>query len=573
MVRCSGNQNTFTDYELPKEKSAAPDWMVERLRTDKRQKCNTCSPPPIWKTESGNFDMPAGPEVSYGIPFRWSASRLLAADVREMVCGSRHNQTQECNSLLNLREGGAFSSREDFARGFFGPDNLAQSLFSFKTTENWPDIKEAMLNFSRELEDTLDEELFLWGGKEAPGWIACTQANSTCYGTMTKSEWYNRDIRAQKCNAVFEEQVRLGRVNSTAQGIDICNLNSRTEELCKILQTARINIAQANCIYAGSCADKLFVYTPGMYSSSNRDFVRTTVLDFYEMFGRSGEAFSFTNTTWDEEKVCPLDDFEMELKVRNEAMKTSCASVQLDTMKKALRMVRIVVDKIAEAVYIEFQIIICFFRLLIPNSSSEDIQQVVVEIQFWFNKLITFMIKAVEELANILYQIVFDTGPFGQALKVVIEILCFIVWIIIQAWNYFICHVLKIFVVPLLEGLVSIIEGIVSIIGQGWEVVNGLRELVRMMYDMNCDVQVNCTFPQTKTPGIEFGALPVATRCWADYSPEIDSTDAFSCTRSDTCRVSELDYGTSLDYKTGLLLEDGNQIVCDQVTPHVTLQL
>jgi hypothetical protein len=127
--------------------------------------------------------------------------------------------------------------------------------------------------------------------------------------------------------------------------------------------SARVKVATANCIYAGACAPQLFVYTPGMYSSSNRDFVRTTVLDFYEMFRQVANdpddlsAFSFTNDTLDEDRVCPLDDFEMELKVRNEAMKPSCASVQLDTMKKALRMVRIVVDKMAEAAYIMIQII------------------------------------------------------------------------------------------------------------------------------------------------------------------------------------------------------------------------
>ena len=92
--------------------------MVQKLKKEKRQKCNTCSAPPKFKTESGNFDMPAGPEVSYGIPFRWSASRLLAADVKEMICGSRHNNTEGCHSLLNLT--GAFSSREAFAKAFFG---------------------------------------------------------------------------------------------------------------------------------------------------------------------------------------------------------------------------------------------------------------------------------------------------------------------------------------------------------------------------------------------------------------------------------------------------------------------
>ena len=133
-----------------------------------------------------------------------------------------------------------------------------------------------------------------------------------------------------------------------------------------------------------------------------------------------------------------------------------------------------------------------------------------------------------------------------------------------QAWNYFACHVLKLFVAPLLEIIVGIIGAIVRIIGQGWDAVNFLNKLIQGIYDLNCDVPVECDFPERKARDIQFGALPVATRCWADYSPEIDSTDAFSCTRSDTCRVAGLTYGTTLDYSTGILLEDGNQIVCDQ---------
>ena len=119
-----------------------------------------------------------------------------------------------------------------------------------------------------------------------------------------------------------------------------------------------------------------------MYSSSNKDFVRTSVMDFYEMFRQTASsandmsAFGFTNETLVTERVCPLDDFEMALKVRNEAMKSSCASVQLDTLKKVLRIIRIVVDKMVEFTYIEFQIIICFFRMLIPGSSQSDINQV-----------------------------------------------------------------------------------------------------------------------------------------------------------------------------------------------------
>jgi hypothetical protein len=47
---------------------------------------------------------------------------------------------------------------------------------------------------------------------------------------------------------------------------------------------AQVKVFEANCIFAGVCAPQVFVYSPGMYSSSNKDFVRGTVTSFYEMF-------------------------------------------------------------------------------------------------------------------------------------------------------------------------------------------------------------------------------------------------------------------------------------------------
>ena len=52
----------------------------------------------------------------------------------------------------------------------------------------------------------------------------------------------------------------------------------------QVLKAAQVKVAQANCIFAGLCAPQVFVYSPGMYSSSNKDFVRGTVSSFYEMF-------------------------------------------------------------------------------------------------------------------------------------------------------------------------------------------------------------------------------------------------------------------------------------------------
>ena len=54
--------------------------------------------------------------------------------------------------------------------------------------------------------------------------------------------------------------------------------------LLQVIMAARKKVFEANCIFAGVCAPQVFVYSPGMYSSSNQDFVRGTVSSFYEMF-------------------------------------------------------------------------------------------------------------------------------------------------------------------------------------------------------------------------------------------------------------------------------------------------
>ena len=84
VARCfaSTGSLTFVDYELKREMSSAPDWMVDHMKVE-RTRCNAqecsaashASNPSSWKLEGDERNLPHGPEVSYGIPFRWSTSR------------------------------------------------------------------------------------------------------------------------------------------------------------------------------------------------------------------------------------------------------------------------------------------------------------------------------------------------------------------------------------------------------------------------------------------------------------------------------------------------------------------
>ena len=135
------------------------------------------------------------------------------------------------------------------------------------------------------------------------------------------------------------------------------------------------------------------------------------------------------------EQVCPMDNMEWDLKVRNQAMKQGCASVQMDGLKRALFMVRIVVDTIVQVTYIILQIIICLFRMCIPLLGESGMGQIVAELEFWFNKLIIIMVQSIKKLADMLFNLIFSSGPLGSVMKTILYWCCKILQILIQVWN------------------------------------------------------------------------------------------------------------------------------------------
>jgi hypothetical protein len=123
-------------------------------------------------------------------------------------------------------------------------------------------------------------------------------------------------------------------------------------------------------------------------------------------------------------------------------------------------------------------------------------------------------------------------------------------------------YLLKPIVVPCLRFLASIIARIVYFFRLDDRILQLIYEIVNYIGNIKCNQNLSCDYPTSDKYDVEFGALPVATRCWANFDPDIDTSNAFSCTASDTCRVSTLGFGDSLD-EYGNLGEDGNQIVCD----------
>jgi hypothetical protein len=173
-------------------------------------------------------------------------------------------------------------------------------------------------------------------------------------------------------------------------------------------------------------------------------------------------AFSFSNDTDADDRVCPLDSMEWQLKVRNQAMKKGCSSVQMDGLKKALYMIRVVVNTIVQVYYMILQMAICLMRLVIPITGETAINQIITELNFWFNKLLLIVIEAVKQLANLLFNLIFTSGPLGTLFKFIVEAMCKIIQFIIWIWNETACQLLKPVVIPFLRYLANLLNRILS---------------------------------------------------------------------------------------------------------------
>jgi hypothetical protein len=130
-----------------------------------------------------------------------------------------------------------------------------------------------------------------------------------------------------------------------------------------------------------------------------------------------------------------MDNMEWELKVRNQAMKRGCASVQMDGLKQALYMVRTVVDTFVKSLYIMMQIAVCLLRLLLPSPGDSVVGQVIAEMNFWFNELIIITVESVKRLADLLFNLIFSSGRLGETLKTIVQWICKLMQVLLWVWN------------------------------------------------------------------------------------------------------------------------------------------
>ena len=285
-------------------------------------------------------------------------------------------------------------------------------------------------------------------------------------------------------------------------------------------------IAGINCAASGSaaCLEKRFFYTPSTFSSSNQQFVRDTVREFY---------LRFAPPSLDAAAVCPQEDESTrELVRQNALLRTRCGSVALESVKDGIQAARRSIDNLMQIVFSVLNIALDFMQLTAQlDGGARD--SVFGDLMYWFRKLVADMGDGLRSMGDVLFKIVFDTSPVGRALKEVVKVLCSLVaWLVNNVWNNFMCPMVQVLAPPLInvftvwlrymKEIVGVVDSIACSLGGCLNVagifdgiIDGLDGFKRSIESghISCNVDFPGTCFQDDSDEAVVASLPVATRC------------------------------------------------------------
>eukprot|EP00961_Rhodomonas_salina_P295680 3935694-Rhodomonas_salina.1 len=275
--RLHGKNETHTNitcddghrYTLDRERSRPPSWVAEHARTARRR-CADADEPPTFRTPGGaSMHAPS----SFGVHARISAERFLASDLHHMLCEKRG---LNCTGLL-AADGWATGEflqalLEDPSRLFTQPLPNATN-----STPARPAGDEALWEVpwvSCRRQEPRD--ISCLGGPPCEGDDGAYRINN-CTGNIPRAEWMDATRRPDACR---REMTAAGD-EALAMNITLCDLDGVTAELCRVIAEAEADLVEAACLAAGACRRDTFYYYPGMYSTTNEEFVRETVQELY----------------------------------------------------------------------------------------------------------------------------------------------------------------------------------------------------------------------------------------------------------------------------------------------------
>jgi hypothetical protein len=360
-----------TKMTLNKEKSTPLPDMVQAIKS-KRSKCNQCSPPPVF-TDAARQTIT--PESSFGIPFRFSPSRAVAAELRRLLCGG-----STCPVAFNEE---AWTNEEFMsnlltspARLFASPSPALEDNTPLASTGPW------------------DSE-----------WVFCNTTDDlkagTCRGKIPESDW--RKNRFETCYKKIRELTRDNP--DVMSSVDVCLIDAGLQNLCTAVKEAQTLVRQANCLASGSetCALKPFLYQPATWDTSNQEFVHQTVTRFYSRV-----------TAY----ACPVvSDIVAK---NNEAILSRCAAVPVGSLNVILRGCRKIVDSVAQIIFYAFGIVID--GLIMAFDSDKASRK--AEIIYYWDNLKLVALDLLKTLGDLFFDMLFHMGPLGGVMFTLMQESC-----------------------------------------------------------------------------------------------------------------------------------------------------
>ena len=407
---------------LAKEKSTPLDTMVQAVKAS-RVKCTQCSPPPAFVNSKGTTIQP---ESSFGIPFRFSASRMASADLRAMVCEGLGEQN--CSKVLN---GPAWTGADFMQTLLTSPSSLFAESFRASAEVAEP-----------------TNQASTWPDSE---WVFCNSTEALiagkCKGSIPEASW--RADRFQSCYKGIRDVTRDSP--AVMSSVDVCLLDSNLQDLCVAVDKAQALVREANCLASGSptCALKPFLYQPSAWDVSNSEFVHSSVTHFYK-------------------RIAPLacPDHSAVIIANNQALLNRCAATPVSAMYIALQACREITDTLADVLFYTINILVNGLRLVSDMSGNR--QSIIAQTVYYWEQVVHKIKNLLSVLSDMVFDMLFNMGSLGAKIYHFLQTSCGYLNTAYRYWLEVWCGI----AIDLLPSVLGAVRSTVEMCETGFGVLN-----------------------------------------------------------------------------------------------------
>jgi hypothetical protein len=442
-VRCVDNSNVIVGRKA--SKLAGDAAKSSRFR---RKPCSQCTPPPTFSTRGG---VPIKAESSFGIPYRVSAERVLAQDLRRALCAD--NQT--CVAKLNASawtKGEFMKTYLKNPRALFVPSAVADGLFN------------ASMSYVPKTSQQPDDKA-MW----ARPWVYCPTKEALetgvgCLGSIEKERW--RKGKVHSCYSTLEGVLK-GAPDPMAK-TQVCEIDSTLTGLCKAIREAQSLVASANCLASGSekCALQEFVYSPSTWETSNQAFVHQTVEEYYKR--------ADAGCVDDHSCICGVDAALAAFRLNNTYAVKDCSATSVIMFQNVLIAVRGMLLPLTRCAGLVINIALNLVLTIVPSTHDVASSQIITS----YHQLRTEMSSSMDQLSDLLFEIAFASGRMGPWMRGTLTSACQTINIGYVYFANFWCNLL-IHQLPVFLASLKSIGGWIDI---GFGVVNDIFTVILQNY-------------------------------------------------------------------------------------------